>query len=193
MVKFLRKGRFEYTRTGDFRCCGRFEIISTAVGLGMSAAGAVYAALMVLLDLRLIEYLDIISDIVIIWILFWVFIIRIGRSGVTYHYEADDDEFRITDNKNRTEYFFYSDITDIEYLPIYHFNGKIRGYHVKINNGIRIIEYNFIAHYNAIITGAEDTPFHILEERARSVQRLLPGEAAAQSSYKANLRKGAIQ
>ena len=148
---------------GKFRCRWRGEKFAVIIMLVVMLVGAVVIFRLVdTSDYRIIGYFE------AFWVAFCVWMIRIAQSGVTYRYEADADVFRITDNRNRTECFFYSELMNVRYEPINKLRGGLRGYHVMITTKYGVYSYDYIAYWRAKISSPEDTPFFILERCAEN-------------------------
>ena len=167
-------GRFSYARSGEFRCRCKIETLLTIIFLALILVGD---GLLLLLANRLgvdfEEYGELLFDACFIWAGICVFIIGAIRTGVTYKYFADDNEFKITDNHKHTEYLFYADIVSVEYSPIKLFSRIPRGFHVTITTEYRTIEYDYLFFGHFRSTSPEDTPFYLLEKRSEAVQRPL--------------------
>lgn len=171
-VFYQSDGRFSYTKTGEFRVRCKAETPLTIIFLSLIPVGD-------FLIFKLIEYLQLEMDMHVGQLLeyacyFWaglcVFIMGAIRAGVTCKYYADQNEFKITDNHKHTEYLFYADITGIEYTPIKLFSKIPRGFRVKITTEYRTIVYDYLFFGNFGSTATEDTPFHMLEQRAYAYQ-----------------------
>lgn len=171
-VFYQSDGRFSYTKTGEFRVRCKAETPLTIIFLSLIPVGD-------FLIFKLVEYLQLEMDVNVGQLLdyacyFWaglcVFIMGAIRAGVTCKYYADQNEFKITDNHKHTEYLFYADITGIEYTPIKLFSKIPRGFRVKITTEYRTIVYDYLFFGNFGSTSPEDTPFHMLEQRAYACQ-----------------------
>ena len=82
--------------------------------------------------------------------------------GREYTYESGESDFVVTDPNGDKEYFYYSDVSDVEYTPIYS-RKTIVGYEVKIASGIRMVNYRFVFGANADNKSTAATPFYCLE------------------------------
>lgn len=171
-VFYQSDGRFSYTKTGEFRVRCKAETPLTIIFLSLIPVGD-------FLIFKLVEYLQLEMDMQVGQLLeyacyFWaglcIFIMGAIRAGVTCKYYADQNEFKITDNHKHTEYLFYADITGIEYTPIKLFSKIPRGFRVKISTEYRTIVYDYLFFGNFGSTATEDTPFHMLEQRAYAYQ-----------------------
>lgn len=166
-------GRFSYTRSGEFRVRCKVETPLTITFLLLIPAGDI-------LIFKLVEYLQLemnmqVGDLIEYACYFWsglcIFIMGAVRAGVTCKYYADQDEFKITDNHKHVEYLFYADIANVEYVPIKVFNCLPRGFRVIITTEYRTITYDYLFFGNFRSTSPEDTPFHMLEQRAYAYQQ----------------------
>lgn len=172
-VFYQSDGRFSYTKTGEFRVRCKAETPLTIIFLSLIPVGD-------FLIFKLVEYLQLEMDMQVGQLLeyacyFWaglcIFIMGAIRAGVTCKYYADQNEFKITDNHKHTEYLFYADITGIEYTPIKLFSKIPRGFRVKITTEYRTIVYDYLFFGNFGSISTEDTPFHMLEQRAYAYQK----------------------
>lgn len=78
-----------------------------------------------------------------------------------YEYEALETEFVVKDKDGAEEIFYYSDVRDIEYIPMRY--GKNRsGYIVNIVTGIKTVSYRCAFSDNKFFLDPEGTPFHYL-------------------------------
>ena len=82
--------------------------------------------------------------------------------GREYVYESGESDFVVTDPNGDKEYFYYTDVSAVEYAPIYS-RKSIVGYTVKIASGIRIVSYRFHFGANADNKSTAATPFYCLE------------------------------
>lgn len=172
MAIFHQKGgRFSYTKTGEFRVRNRAEIPLTIAFLLLIPAG-IFLASVITRDLvkevpQLAELLGYVYE---FWAGLCIFIIGAIRAGVTCKYYADQDEFRITDNRKHTEYLYYADIVNVEYKPMKLFGCLPRGFRVTITTAYRTIVYDYLFFGNFSSTSPEDTPFCLLEKRSDEIQ-----------------------
>lgn len=171
-VFYQSDGRFSYTKTGEFRVRCKAETPLTIIFLSLIPVGD-------FLIFKLVEYLQLEMDVNVGQLLdyacyFWaglcVFIMGAIRAGVTCKYYADQDEFRITDNRKHTEYLFYADIVNVEYKPMKLFGCLPRGFRVTITTAYRTIVYDYLFFGNFSSTSPEDTPFFLLEKRSDEIQ-----------------------
>lgn len=169
--------RFGFKARGEFRCQGWFEIPVTILGLLMIIPG--YFVAKYLMSYALLGVLGLLVFIPVWGIIMW-WIVRVGHTGVTYRYEADDNEFRITAPKN-TETLYYKDIAAVNYKPKYFLNRKIRGYKVTISTRYRSLVYKYIFPGGKVNQSPENTPFFILEKRAGLVQGVIPEGGAGRT------------
>lgn len=82
-----------------------------------------------------------------------------------YEYEALETEFIITGSNGKKEFFYYSDIKDITYVP-FRASRKRNGYIVTITTGIRDVVYRYVFSDNKFFTEPEGTPFFYLAYNA---------------------------
>lgn len=177
MAVFWQSGeKFSYTKTGEFRVRCKAETPLTITFLLLIPVGD-------FLIFKLVEYLQLEMDMKVGQLLeyacyFWaglcVFIMGAIRAGVTCKYYADQNEFKITDNHKHVEYLFYADIANVEYIPIKIFGCLPRGFRVIITTEYRTITYDYLFFGNFRSTSPEDTPFHLLEQRAYACQEPAP-------------------
>lgn len=169
-------GQFSYTKTGEFRVRCKAETPLTILFLLLIPVGD-------FLIFKLVEYLQLEMDVNVGRLIeyacsFWsglcVFIIGAIRAGVTCKYYADQKEFKITDQRKHTEYLFYADIVNIGYTPIKLFGCLPRGFRVTVTTVYRTIVYDYLFFGNFSSTSPEDTPFHLLEQRAYASQEPEP-------------------
>ncbi len=85
--------------------------------------------------------------------------------GDDYTYEAGDTDFVVTDRYGDKTYFYYSDLTSVNYTAITE-NSSIRGYVVEIATGMRVVKYRFRFGPNAEKFSTAATPFYCLEVNA---------------------------
>ncbi len=81
--------------------------------------------------------------------------------GRKCEYQATEEEFIVKGPGKATEYFYYSDIQDIDSEELRLF-GRHRGYIVRITTSIRTVEYHYIFGENKVFTDLNDTPFYYL-------------------------------
>lgn len=169
-------GRFSYTRTGEFRIKSKAEIPVTIIFLLLIPVGD-------FLLFALIKYLQLemeqqVAQLIEYACAFWsglcLFIIGAVRAGVTCKYYADEKEFKITDNHKHTEYLFYADIVNVDYAQTKFFGLLPRGFRVTITTVYRDIVYDYLFFGDFSSDSPEDTPFHLLEQRAYATQELEP-------------------
>lgn len=165
-------GRFSYTRTGQFRCRTKAELPLVMIFLALIPIGDYF--LLKIPELtgaeEVSQIYEFVQDACTLWCGLCVFLVSAAMLGVTYKYYAGEDEFKITDNRRRTEYFYYSDIVSVEYIPITLITNYIRGYQVTITTKYRSVTYDYITFGIRRIDSVKETPFHLLEERAKAVQ-----------------------
>lgn len=159
--------RFGFKAKGEFRCKGWFEIPLTVFGLAIIVPGGL-AIFQFLADpfKTFGGGLPAVPFALAVWALFCWWIVRIAHTGVTYRYDADEKEYRITDPKRNVVTFYYADIVSVDYKPLYYIHRKLRGYRVTINTKYRAFSYNYIFSNRKVHTKPEDTPFFIIEQRA---------------------------
>lgn len=172
--------RFGFKARGEFRCKGWFEIPLTAVGLGIALPGA-FGIFNFLYYNTMGGGFAAIPLLIAVWGVFCWWIVRIAHTGVTYRYEADDKEFRIYEPGNHTEILYFTDVTAVDYNPLYYLNGKLRGYKVTIATKYRSLTYEYIFTGNRIFTTPEGSPFYIIEERAGLVSGVIQDGEAVRS------------
>lgn len=160
----MEKMNEKVIRRGTFRC---FNKAANMCGALFMAGLLMVAVVTVLSIFDFGEISEIISS------FFWVCIGLEAVVAVTwivvsmrgdYSYEIREDEFSVTAPNGDTEYFFYSDIQSVDYIPIN--KGKDKGYTVKITTGMRTVRYQFVFGYRAENTDTSATPFYYLEVRA---------------------------
>lgn len=165
-------GRFSYTKTGEFRVRCKAETPLTIIFLSLIPAGDFLILMLTkFIPAEMAELVgELLQYMLYFWSGLWFFIVVAIRAGVTCKYYADQNEFKITDNHKHTEYLFYADIVNIEYTPIKLFSKIPRGFRVKITTEYRTIVYDYLFFGNFGSTSPEDTPFHMLEQRAYAYQ-----------------------
>lgn len=158
--------RFGFRAMGEFRCSFPFETGFSAIVWGFLLLGEL-SFLMRYYELSF-RFNNLLTPMVImmVWGFFWLWMVRISFTGMTCRYEADDKEFRITAPFNRNEVFYYADVEAVSYKPIKYLTGRVRGYRVTIKSRYRAYNYKYIFSKNKLKTAPEDSPFHIIEERA---------------------------
>ena len=82
--------------------------------------------------------------------------------GREYDYAAGEKDFTITAPDGSKEYFYYSDVSEVNYTPIYK-KKLLAGYVTDITTGARTVRYRFFFGPNAENTSTAATPFYILE------------------------------
>ena len=113
--------RFGFMARGQFRCIGWFEKPLTVLGLLLLLVGGVLIT--VLFANPYFAFggsFGALPFVLAAWFILCWWIVRIAHTGVTCRYEANDSEFRITDNRQHTEIFYYPDIMGVDYKPIPH-------------------------------------------------------------------------
>lgn len=174
--------RFGFKAKGEFRCIAWFEIPLTVVGLAILVPiGIIIFRFLVDPYTTFGGGLTAVPVALAVWAIFCWWIVRIGHTGVTYRYEADDKEFRIFEPGNRSEVFYYSDVMSADYQPIYYLNRKIRGYKVTITTRYRTKTYKYIFSNNKLNKDPEGSPFFILEQRSGLVHGIVPEGGAVRS------------
>lgn len=165
-------GRFSYTRTGEFRCRTKAELPVAVIILTLIPLGVIF--LLSLPKLLNVENVDEIYEMAVYAADFrsglCVFIIGAVMTGVTFKYYAGDDEFKITDNRKRTEYFYYSDVESVDYVPITLITKYVRGYQVTITTKYRKVTYDYIGFGLRRVASVKETPFYLLEMRSKAVR-----------------------
>ena len=155
--------RFGFKARGEFRCTGWFEIPMTILGIILAIPGLFFV--LFLFNYQLLGFLGILVFVPVWAILCW-WLIRIGHIGVTYHYEADEKEFRIINPDKHSDVFYYPDVVSVDYKPIYYINRKIRGYRVTVTTKYLSKKYDYIFSDNRLIKTPQGSPFFILEQRS---------------------------
>ena len=82
--------------------------------------------------------------------------------GREYDYDAGEKDFTITAPDGSKEYFYYSDVAEVNYTPIKRHN-SVDGYVTEIITSTRKVVYRFRFGINAENTSTAATPFYILE------------------------------
>ncbi len=82
--------------------------------------------------------------------------------GREYDYDAGEKDFTITAPDGSKEYFYYSDVSEVNYTPIKRKN-CLAGYVTEITTSTRKVVYRFRFGINAENTSTAATPFYILE------------------------------
>ncbi len=85
-------------------------------------------------------------------------IILMGRNC---EFSAEETEFAVKGPGNKTEYFYYSDVQNIDFKP-FHLFGKDRGHIVTVTTSVRVIEYRVVFGENKIIKDISGNPFYYL-------------------------------
>lgn len=159
--------RFGFKARGEFRVRGWFEVPLTMVGLIMLVIGPpAILNKMADPDFAFGGTFAAVPLALLIWAVFWWWIVRIAHSGVTCRYEADEKEFRITDNKHHTVVFYYTDIVGVDYAPIKYLNRLQRGFKVTVRTKYRNVTYCYIVTKAKFELDPESTPFFILESHS---------------------------
>ena len=81
--------------------------------------------------------------------------------GRNCEFSAEETEFVVKGPGGKTEYFYYSDVQDIDFKPFRLF-GKDRGHIVTITTSVREIEYRVIFGENKVIKDISGNPFYYL-------------------------------
>lgn len=81
--------------------------------------------------------------------------------GRNCEFSAEETEFVVKGPSGKTEYFYYSDVQDIDFQPFRLF-GKDRGHIVTITTSVREIEYRVIFGENKVIKDISGNPFYYL-------------------------------
>lgn len=81
--------------------------------------------------------------------------------GRNCEYSAEETEFVVKGPGGKTEYFYYSDVQDIDFQPFKLF-GNQRGYIVTITTSVRVIEYRVIFGENKVVKDISGNPFYYL-------------------------------
>lgn len=174
--------RFGFKARGQFRCTGWFEKPLTVLGLLLLLVGGVLITVLFANPyFALGGSFGALPFVLAAWFILCWWIVRIAHTGVTCRYEANDSEFRITDNRQHTEIFYYPDIMGVDYKPITYLTKRQRGYIVTIRTRYRSVEYRCIASGNQRIISPEDTPFFLLEQHCGLVRNILPEEGASRT------------
>ncbi len=82
--------------------------------------------------------------------------------GREYYYDAGEKDFTITAPDGSKEYFYYSDVLEVNYTPIKRKNCLV-GYVTEITTSTRKVVYRFHFGINAENTSTAATPFYIIE------------------------------
>ncbi len=88
---------------------------------------------------------------------FFAFVLM-GRKA---EYRAEETEFEVKGPGSKTEYFYYSDVQDVDFKPFKLF-GNHRGYIVTVTTGIRTIEYRCVFSENKVFKDISGNPFYYL-------------------------------
>lgn len=165
--------RFGFRAKGEFRVRALFEIPLTIAALVLMAGGSAVLIIVMANPLTALGgTFGALPFAVALWIMICWWVVRIAHSGVTFRYEGDDREFRITDSRNHTEIFYYPDVTGVDYKPIKYINKKQRGYAVTIRTKYRAVKYEYIASGRQRVNSPEDTPFFLLEQHCGLVRNM---------------------
>ena len=114
-------------------------------------------------------------------------------NGRTYEYAAEEKEFTIKAPDGKTEYFYYDDVKDIRHEP-FRLHGRVRGYIISIETGVRTVEYRYIFGDNKLMKGINDTPFYFLAVNSGLVQHEeKPSGITAEQIAAMYVRKGVQQ
>lgn len=114
-------------------------------------------------------------------------------NGRTYEYSAEKKEFTVKAPDGKTEYFYYDDVRDIRHEPL-KIHGRVRGYIISIETGVRTVEYRYIFGENKLMTGLADTPFYYLAVNSGLVQyEEIPSGITAEQLTAMYVRKGVQQ
>ena len=81
--------------------------------------------------------------------------------GRNCEFSAEQTEFVVKGPGGKTEYFYYSDVQDIDFKPFTLF-GKDRGHIVTITTSVRVIEYRVVFGENKVIKDISGNPFYYL-------------------------------
>lgn len=82
-------------------------------------------------------------------------------NGRSCEYRAEETEFVVKGPGSKTEYFYYSEVQDIDFQP-YKLFFKERGCIVTITTNIRVIEYRVVFGSNKVIKDISGNPFYYL-------------------------------
>ncbi len=81
--------------------------------------------------------------------------------GRNCEYSAEETEFVVKGPGGRTEFFYYSEVQDIDFKPFKLF-GKERGHIVTITTSIRTFEYRVVYGENKVLKDISGNPFYYL-------------------------------
>lgn len=76
-------------------------------------------------------------------------------------FSAEETEFVVKGPGGKTDYFYYSDVQDIDFKPFRLF-GKDRGHIVTVTTSIRTVEYRVVFGDNKVIKDISGNPFYYL-------------------------------
>jgi len=164
-----RKEEIPLIRKGSFKCSYNHEMVFLFVAAGLAVVSFIIMLPIIVSANYAAEQGDIsykTSDTVfqaVLILLELVFgaIIAFIFMGRRCEYDAGEHEFIVKGPGNRTEYFYYSDVQDIEYEPLKLF-GNHRGFLVTITTSLRRYEYRYIFSDNKVFKDINATPFYYL-------------------------------
>ena len=164
-----RKEEIPLIRKGSFKCSYNHEMVFLLTAAGLAVVS--FIALMPLIasanfaaeqgDISFKTSNTVFQAVLILLELVFGTIFAFVFMGRRCEYDAGEHEFIVKGPGKRTEYFYYSDVQDIEFEPIKLF-GNHRGFLVTITTSLRRYEYRYIFSDNKVFKDINATPFYYL-------------------------------
>lgn len=147
-------------RHGSFKVAYNHEMVFLIIAAGIAAASLI--AFLPVMKLAFVmesgELLEVILATVCGFFGIMCAVIFMGRGC---EFSAEQSEFTVKGPGKKTEYFYYSDVSDITFEPFSLF-GKHRGYIVTVTTSLRTTQYRVIFGDNKVIKDVTATPFYYL-------------------------------
>lgn len=152
--------RLPLIRHGSFKLAYNHEMIFLIIAAGIAAAAliALFPVMKLAFEMESSALLEAILAAVCGFFGIMCAVIFMGRGC---EFSAEQNEFTVKGPGRKTEYFYYSDVSDITFEPFSLF-GRHRGYIVTVTTSIRTTQYRVIFGENKVIKDVTATPFYYL-------------------------------
>lgn len=147
-------------RHGSFKLAYNHEMIFLIIAAGIAAASLIVLLPVITLAAKMESSAIFEAVLAAVWGVFSIMcaVIFMGRGC---EFSAEQNEFMLKGPGRKTEYFYYSDVSDITFEPFSLF-GKHRGYIVTVTTSLRTTQYREIFGDNKVIRDVTATPFYYL-------------------------------
>lgn len=158
--------RFGFRTSGTVRIRNQLEmpLVFVALVIALLGAVAVFSFVGVMDKVGLFNLL-LKSGVSFVWVFLCFMFASWVMTGSEWNYEADEKQFRLRKPNVPEEVFYYEDIEELRFTPIFLFWIE-RGYRVIIRTKYREFTYHYIYTKNRVNRSPDGSPFYIIAERS---------------------------